>query len=65
MDDGQSIWSLAAMIVEKHGVRATSFAELQVLKARHRGDAVSMQRWQNVVAAAASILEGKDFDLSA
>ncbi len=56
--DGQTVWSIAAMLVEKHNVRATSFAEHQALKARQRGDAASMQRWQNVAEAVAAILRG-------
>lgn len=50
------------MIVEKHGVRAISFAEHQVLKARQRGDQTSQARWQGVAEAAAAILRGEGLD---
>jgi hypothetical protein len=62
VEDGQSVWSIAAMIVEKHGLRATSFAEHQALKARQRGDDASMTRWQSVAEAAAAILRGEGLD---
>ena len=58
LQDVQTAWSIAAMLVEKHSVRATSFAEHQALKARQRGDAASIQRWQRVAEAAAAILRG-------
>jgi hypothetical protein len=58
LQDVQTAWSIAAMLVEKHSVRATSFAEHQALKARQRGDAASRQRWQGVAEAAAAILRG-------
>lgn len=61
-DDGQAVWSIAAMLVEKHGVRATSFAEHQSLKARQRGDAASTRRWQGVAEATAAILRGEGLD---
>jgi len=61
-DEGQAAWSIAAMLVQKHSVRATSFAEHQALKARQRGDDVSMQRWQSVAAAVAAILRGEGLD---
>lgn len=62
VDEAQSAWSIAALIVEKHGVRATSFAEHQVLKARQRGDTASMHRWQSVAEATAAILKGEGLD---
>jgi len=58
----QATWSIAAMLVEKHSLRATSFAEHQALKARHRGDEVAMQRWQCVAEATAAILRGDGLD---
>jgi hypothetical protein len=55
------MWSIARLVVEKHGARAPSFAEHQALKAMQRGDAPSMHRWQGVAEAAATILrEGVD-----
>jgi len=62
VEEGQSVWSIAAMVVEKHGVRATSFAEHQALKARQRGDTASMQRWQGIADATAAILRGEGLD---
>lgn len=62
MENGQTAWSVAVMLVQKHSVRATSFAEHQALKARQRGDEASMQRWQNVAEAAAAILRGEGLD---
>ena len=50
------------MLVEKHSLRATSFAEHQALKARHRGDEMALQRWQNVAEATAAILRGDGLD---
>jgi len=61
LEDGQTIWSIAAMVVGKHGLRAISFAEHQSLKARQRGDETSMQRWQSVAETAAAILRGEGF----
>jgi hypothetical protein len=62
MDDGQNVWSIAAILVEKHGIRAPSFAEHQALKARQRADNASMYRWQNVAEATAAILRGDGLD---
>jgi hypothetical protein len=62
VEDGQSVWSIAAMIVAKHGIRAISFAEHQVLKARQRGDAASLDRWQSVAETTAAILRGEGLD---
>lgn len=59
MDEHQNVWGIATMLVEKHGVRATSHAEFQALKARHRGDMASMYGWQSVAEATAAILSGK------
>jgi len=59
---GQTIWSIAAMLVAKHGVRAVSFAEHQALKARQRDDAAGAERWQNVSGVAAAILRGEGWD---
>ena len=62
MAEGQAVWSIAAMIVEKHGIRAPSYAEHQSAKARQRGDWVSMERWQNVAEATTAILKGNGLD---
>lgn len=59
MDEHQNVWGVATLLVEKHGVRATSHAEFQALKARHRGDTNSMFGWQSVAEATAAILSGK------
>ena len=56
MDEHQNVWGVAIMLVEKHGIRATSHAEFQALKARHRGDTDSMFGWQSVADATAAIL---------
>jgi hypothetical protein len=56
MDEHQNVWGVAAMLVEKHGIRATSHAEFQALKARHRGDTDSMFGWHSVAEATAAIL---------
>jgi len=62
VDEGQAVWSIAAMLVQKHSIRATSFAEHQALKARQRGDSASMHRWHSVAEAAAAILRGEGLD---
>jgi hypothetical protein len=56
VDEHQNVWGVATMLVEKHGIRATSHAEFQALKARHRGDTASMFGWQSVADATAAIL---------
>ena len=56
MDEHQNVWGVATMLVGKHGIRATSHAEFQALKARHRGDTASMFGWQSVADATAAIL---------
>ncbi len=61
-EDGQTVWSIAEMLVQKHGIRATSFAEHQALKARQRGAAASMRRWHSIAEATAAILRGEGFD---
>jgi hypothetical protein len=62
VDEHQNVWGVATMLVDKHGIRATSFAEHQALKARHRGDAASMHGWQSVAEATAAILSGNAGD---
>lgn len=58
MSEFQSAHSIAAILVEKHGVRAGSVAEYQALKARHRGDMDSANGWRSVAAAVAELLKG-------
>jgi len=57
MDDLQQVHSVAAMLVEKHGVKAVSIAEHAALKARHRGDLASSSGWRSVALAAADLLK--------
>jgi hypothetical protein len=62
MDELQQVHSVAAMLVEKHGVKAISVAEHQALKARHRGDTGSANGWRSVASAAADLLKGETGD---
>jgi hypothetical protein len=62
MDELQQVHSVAAMLVERHGVRAVSVAELKALQARHRGDLGSAQGWQSVARAVAGLLSGETGD---
>jgi hypothetical protein len=50
------VWSLASMLVGKHGVRATTFATHQALKARSQGETSRMETWQQIADAANEIL---------
>jgi hypothetical protein len=59
MDELQQVHSVAALLVEKHGVRAVAVAEHNALKARHRGDLDSAHGWRSVAAAAADLLTGE------
>jgi hypothetical protein len=59
MDELQQVHSVAAILVEKHGVRAVAVAEHNALKARHRGDLDSANGWRSVAAAAADLLNGE------
>jgi hypothetical protein len=62
MDELQQVHSVAAMLIEKYGVRAMSVAEHNALKARHGGDAASAHGWQSVASAAATLLSGDTGD---
>jgi hypothetical protein len=62
MDELQQVHSVAAILVEKHGVRAVSVAKHKALKARHGGDVASAHGWQSVASAAASLLSGNTGD---
>ncbi|MGH7090464.1 MAG: hypothetical protein ACREFQ_16330 [Stellaceae bacterium] len=62
LGDGAGVWSTARLIVEKHGIRAPSYADHQALKARERGDVPSMHRWQSVAAATTEILRGEELE---
>jgi hypothetical protein len=59
MDERQQVHSVAALLVEKHGVRAVAVAEHNALKARHRGDIDGANGWRSVAAAAADLLTGE------
>ena len=59
MDELQQVHSVAALLVEKHGVRAVAVAEHQALKARHRGDADGANGWRSVAAPAADLHKGE------
>ncbi|HUC69381.1 MAG TPA: hypothetical protein VMA53_28440 [Stellaceae bacterium] len=56
MDELQQVHSVAAMLVEKHGVRAVSVAEYNALKAQHGGDTASANGWRSVARAAAALM---------
>jgi hypothetical protein len=56
MDVLQQVHSVAAMLVERHGVRAVSVAEHKALKARNAGDLASAAGWRNVARAAAALM---------
>ena len=56
MDEFQQVHSVAAMLVEKHGVRAVSVAEYKALKAQHGGDMASANGWRSVARAAAALM---------
>ena len=58
MDELQNVHSVAALLVEKHGVRAVAVAEHNALKARHRGNVDDANGWRSVAAAAADLLKG-------
>jgi hypothetical protein len=58
MDELQNVHSVAALLVEKHGVRAVAVAEHNALKARHRGNIDDANGWRSVAAAAADLLKG-------
>jgi hypothetical protein len=62
MDELQQVHSVAALLVEKHGVRAVAVAEYQALKARHRGNIDDANGWRSVAAAAADLLKGETGD---
>ena len=62
MDELQQVHSVAAMLVEKHGIRAISVAKYKALKARHGGDVASAHGWQSVASAAATLLSGDTGD---
>jgi hypothetical protein len=58
MDELQQVHSVAALLVEKHGVRAVSVAKHKALKARHGGDVAAAHGWQSVANAVAALLTG-------
>lgn len=62
MDELQQVHSVAAMLVEKHGVRAVSVAELKALKAQHAGDMASCNGWRSVARAAAALMGDTEID---
>lgn len=62
MDELQQVHSVAAMLIEKYGIRAMSVAKHNSLKARHGGDVESAHGWQSVASAAATLLSGDTGD---
>jgi hypothetical protein len=58
MDELQQVHSVAAILIERHGVRAISVAEHKALKAQQGGDTASAQGWRSVARAAATLLSG-------
>jgi hypothetical protein len=59
VDELQQVHSVAAMLVEKHGVRAVAVAKHNALKARAGGDLASSLGWQSVALAAEALLSGE------
>jgi hypothetical protein len=47
------------MLIEKYGERSTSYAELQSLKARGRGEEAAGEVWRLVAAATREILRSE------
>ncbi len=62
MDELQQVHSVAAILVEKYGVRAICVAKHKALKARHGGDVASSHGWLSVASAAATLLSGDTGD---
>ena len=62
MDELQQVHSVAAMLVEKHGVMAIAVAKHAALKAQHGGDIASSHGWRSVALAAESLLAGDTGD---
>jgi hypothetical protein len=59
VDERQQVHSVAAMLIEKHGVRAIAVAKHNALKARAGGDLASSLGWQSVALAAEALLSGE------
>jgi hypothetical protein len=62
MDELQQVHGVAAMLVQKHGIRAISVAEHNALKAQRGGDIASANGWRSVAKAVASLLKGDGTD---
>lgn len=62
MDELQQVHSVAAMLIEKHGVRAVSVAEYKALKAQRGGDMASAHGWRSVARAVATLM-GSDTEI--
>jgi hypothetical protein len=58
----EDLWKLAHQLVAKHGVRATSFANHQALKAEHDGAKDLSNAWRSIAAATVEILRSEPSD---
>jgi len=58
MDELQQVHSVAAMLIEKHGVRAPSVAKHNALKAQQMGDSASANGWLSVARAVEALIAG-------
>jgi hypothetical protein len=56
------IRNLVTLALEKHGVRAASFAQHEALKARNEGDAERATTWQEVARLAEEALRSPPDD---
>jgi hypothetical protein len=52
------IRNLVALALDKHGVRAASFAQHEALKARNEGNAAREDTWQEVALLIEGVLNG-------
>jgi hypothetical protein len=58
----EDLWKLAHQLVAKHGVRATSFANHQALKAERDGADQLSEAWRSIAAATVEILRSEPSD---
>jgi hypothetical protein len=56
MDETQQVHSIAAILIERHGIKAITVAEHNALRARHRGDDEGAQGWHSVRRAVEGLL---------
>jgi hypothetical protein len=54
--------AIAKLLIARHGVQATSYAALQALKARERGDRRIMEAWRLIADAIAELLRSDPDD---